>query len=154
MSEKSKENKLLDLVTFYYRIYKDCEIAYDNAMKNKGKLQDELRPLVKKGDSSTQEFKNIANEFLPVVTSYNTEVSFASSKFFNAADIYLKVEEKELPTDMAKDYIILKNAEYKPAFSVKNKQFVRNSEQELPEIPQDQFDMILNWLKQEFQLIS
>ena len=150
MSKNKEENKdkLFELVNFYYQIYKDFEKAYENAIKNQSGLQEQLKPLVEKGSSETTEFKNLALEYMKLQGTYTFEVGFASNKFLNAADFYLKVKEEDLPADMTKDYLMLKNEEYKPTVVVKDGQFIETSNKKI-ELNNMQLDYIMNVLKEQ-----
>jgi hypothetical protein len=146
--EKQPEDNLLELVKFYYKRYKDFEKAYENAIKNQEGLQDQLKPLVEKGSSDTEEFKNLALEYMKIQGTYTFEVGFASNKFLNAADTYLKVNEKDLPEDITKDYIMLKNEEYKPTLVVKDGQFVETSNKKV-EMNNLQLEYIMKLLQEQ-----
>jgi hypothetical protein len=150
MSEKNT-SKPIDVVKFYYAIYKDNETAYNNAMGTRDGLDKQLREMVSKGNSTEQDFQNIAKEHITISTVYSSEVMFAANKFLNAADFYLKILDEELPEEMLKDYVVLKNQEYKQAYSVQNGQFVRNSKVDLPEIPQEHYDYLFNFFKMQFE---
>ena len=148
---KNKESGILEVVKFYYSLYRQNEEAFNNSQENKKGLKEQLSPLLSNGDKTSQEFKNLAKEYMQIITMYGNEVGFAANKFLNAADIYLKVEDEDLPEDMSKAYVMLKSTEYKPIYSVKNGQFVRNSKQSLPEAPQKEFDFIFDWLKDNLE---
>ncbi len=148
---KSKENKILEVVKFYYTLYKQNEEAFNNSQDNKKGLKEQLTPLLNKGDNSSQEFKNLAKEYMKIITMYSNEVAFSANKFLSAADINLKVDEDYLPEDISKEYVVLNSTEFKPAFSVSNGRFVRNSKQSLPEVPQKEFDFIFDWLVQNLE---
>lgn len=145
------KSKVLEVVNFYYSMYRENEQAYNNAIENKKGIKEQIKPLLDKGDKTSQEFKNLAKEYMKIITMYSNEVAFAANKFLNSAEVYLKVEEEDLPEDISKAYVLLKGTEYKPAFSVKNGQFVRNSKQALPEAPQKEFDFIFDWLVQNLE---
>ena len=86
-------------------------------------------------------------DFTRNTSLYTNDITFIANKFLNAADFYIKTNEKDLPAEILKDYITLKDREYKTQYSVEKGEFVKNSESTDVEIPQQEFDIIFNYYK-------
>ena len=153
-----KENKIerqvdkpIDVVKFYYSRYKEYVKAYNKVKEESGSLNDTLKQLTSNGVSSEKTFKDAALEYIQINSMYSNEVMFASNKFLNAADFYMKIDKNDLPEDVTKEYVLLKNQEFKSGFSVKDNKFIRNSKVEPREIPQEEFDYLFEYLKQQLK---
>ena len=144
---KNQIAKPLDLVRFYYKLYQDYNKAYNGTVGQTKELENKLKELVKEGNSSDEDFKKVVMDFTRNTSLYTNDITFIANKFLNAADFYIKTNEKDLPAEILKDYITLKDREYKTQYSVEKGEFVKNSESTDVEIPQQEFDIIFNYYK-------
>ena len=155
-NKEKKEIKVIkprEVVEVYYNIFKDYEKAYEEVNKNKKTLNKILQDILVKGNSSEEDFKDAAKEYIITNSLYSQEVAFAANKFLNAVDFYMKTVVEDLPENITKDYILVKQQEFKSAFSVKNNTFVRNSKGDIPEMPQEEYDYLFEYLKNQFKAV-
>ena len=146
--EDKKVLKPIEVVELYYNAYKDYKEAYDNV--DTKSLQSELKSLVESGEKG-EVFKKASMDYINATTNYSAEVMFASAKFLNAADFYLKTNTEDLPEDMTRDFVMLKKEEYRHVYSVKGGKFVSNTKSKPKEIPEEGIGFLFDYFQDMFK---
>ena len=149
--EQDTADKLKSVLERYYQRYLDFDKAYKLQGDTRAGIAKELADSLRDKDSRSMEFQNVVKEHMLLNATHSTEVANAATKFCILAEVYQLVTGQELESDMAESFMVLKGLEFKSAFSVENGKFVKNSNAELPEIPQEEYDFLFDYFSNMFE---
>lgn len=147
---KTLEERFKVLLNTMYNRFVEFDKAYENSDDRREKFSKKVMPVLEKYDSDGPEFKKLAKEYITLFSIHNTEVSYAATKFLITADNYKNLVG-DLPKEMEKAYNKVKAQEYKSTFSIENGEFVRNVDEELPEMPDEEYEYLFRLIGSRFK---
>lgn len=149
MSKESRKN-LKDIVIKYHTLYKEYDKAFEVNTLSREDITKKILPIIESGSSEDKEFKDLAKHIYIDNTEQANDVAYYSNKFFITADAYLLTSEEDLPEEITKDYLKLKNQEYTPTFAILKGKFERKKESNQV-LSQEAFDLAFEQIKNQIE---